>query len=246
MKSILTLLLGISLLIGCDRGSSAPDASASGAKSKVTNVVAGAGVARGKVTFSGTPPPMKEVASAHCHEGVNGAIREESVVVNDNGTLRNVFVYVKGVTADAPANAIVPLLDQQGCIYVPHVVAVQVGQPLTVRSSDPTPHNVHFTPKLNKARNLNMVSKGSEQQITFDHAEFIRFKCDVHPWMNAYVGVFPHPFFATTGPDGTFELTNLPAGTFTLVAWHERFGEIEKEVTIDSAKSVDVEFNFAP
>ena len=230
--------------MGCDRESNPQ--SPSSAQTTLIKVVAGTGVSRGKVTFTGTPPPMREIANAVCHAGATAAIKEESVVVNANGTLRNVFVYVKDVTADAPANAPVPLLDQNGCVYVPHVLAVQMGQPMKVRSNDPTPHNVHFTPKLNKARNLNMVNQGAEQTLKFDHAEFIRFKCDVHPWMSAYVGVFPHPFFATTGDDGSFELSNLPAGTFTLVAWHERFGTIEKEVTIDPEKAVDVDFNFAP
>lgn len=243
---VVLLVLTLAGGIGCDSRSSTDPQKSPDAVASLQKVSAGTAVARGKVTFTGAPPPMKEVEGAQCHPGEMATIKDESVVANADGTLRNVFVFVRGVTADAPTEAVAPLLDQQGCVYVPHVVGVQAGTALTIKSSDVVPHNVHFTPSKNKAGNLNMVNDGDTRQLTFATPEFIRFKCDVHPWMAAYVGVFPHPFFATTGETGTFELKNLPAGTFTLVAWHERFGEIEKQVTIDPAKPLQVDFTFAP
>jgi plastocyanin len=240
----LTIVAGV----GCDsrRPSSSDAGTSEESTTALQKVSVGHGIVRGRVTFTGTPPPMKEVADAQCHPGERVTIRDESVVVNADGTLRNVFVFLKGVSTDVSTDVAAPVLDQVGCTYVPHVIGVQAGRPLTVKTSDATPHNVHFTPSKNRAGNLNMVNAGDTRQLTFAMPEFIRFKCDVHPWMAAYVGVFPHPFFATTGEAGTFELKNLPAGTFTLVAWHERFGEIEKQVTIDEAKPVEVDFNFAP
>jgi len=229
------------MLAGCD--GKAPSTSNPPALPKV---VAGDGVIRGKVTFTGTPPEMRVIANAVCHPGVKEPIKEESVVVNTDGSLRHVFVFLKGVAADAPMGGPSPLIDQVGCRYVPHVVGVQAGQPLTIRTSDPAIHNVHFTPTKNPADNLNMPGIGDERKVTFANPEFIRFKCDVHPWMSAYVGVFPSPFFTTTGDTGTFELTQLPAGTYMLAVWHERFGEMEKQVTIADGKPLTVDFTFAP
>jgi hypothetical protein len=229
-------------LNGC--GQAASDSAAT-ADPALTKIQAGQAILRGKVTFAGTAPVMKDVPNEPCHEGAK-PFKEESVVVNANGTLRNVFVYLKNVSADPLPNTPPPVLDQVGCRYVPHVVAVQAGQPLTIRSSDPAIHNVHYSPQKNKANNLNMTSPGSEQQVKFDQPEFVRFKCDIHPWMNAYAGVFPHPFFAVTGDDGSFELKHLPAGSYTLVAWHERFGELEQTITVGDAPRADVTFTYAP
>ncbi|HEV7301211.1 MAG TPA: carboxypeptidase regulatory-like domain-containing protein [Tepidisphaeraceae bacterium] len=237
------LSFGLATLIGgCGESTSSQSESAASALPKVA---AGTATVRGAVKFTGTPPVMKEIANQPCH-GTAKPMKEESVVLNDNGTLANVIVSLSGVSADPLPRSTPPALDQVGCQYVPHVVAVQAGQPLTVRSSDPTIHNVHFTPSKNKSRNLNMPGP-DEQQVTFEHPEFVRFKCDIHPWMNAYVGVFPHPFFHVTGNDGSFELTNLPVGTYTLTAWHERYGELQETITItDGTPTPEVTFTYAP
>jgi hypothetical protein len=237
-------LLAAALVVcsGCGSKTDSADAKAFMALPKVDH---GDNAIRGKVTFTGPPPEMKSIANQPCHDGA-GPISEESVVVNPNGTLLNVFVYVKGVRSDPLPNAAVPLLDQINCQYIPHAIGVQVGQPLNVRSSDPIIHNVHFTPSKNKADNLNMMSAGAQKTVTFDAPEFIPFKCDIHPWMNAQVGVFANPFFAVTNKEGTFEISHLPAGQFTLVAWHERYGEIEKQVTVTQGQPVVVDFNYAP
>lgn len=239
---VCSVLVTLSLLVGCEKAST----SSAVVDPSLKHVVTGTGIIRGKVTLAGTPPPMRTIENFKCHDGATEPIKEESVVANADGTLQHVFIYLKGVSADAPVGAVSPVLDQVKCQYVPHVIGVQAGQPLMVRNSDPAIHNVHFTPSKNPPDNLNMPRIAEEKTVVFKNPEFIRFKCDIHPWMAAYVGVFPSPFFATTGDKGTFEIPHLPAGTYTLAAWHERFGELEKQVTIEEGKPLDVNFNFAP
>ncbi|HEY7087477.1 MAG TPA: hypothetical protein VH518_05260 [Tepidisphaeraceae bacterium] len=208
-------------------------------------VAAGNGSIRGSVHFVGVAPkmPVITISNERCCEG-DPPLVEETVVVNPNKTLRNVFVYLEDAPAiDAPAPT-PALLDQVRCRYVPHAIGVEVDQPLRVRSSDPTMHNVHFMPEKNVAKNLSMTQQGQEVTTKFAAAEFIRFRCDVHPWMCAWVGVFENPFFAVTQEDGTFELKSIPAGTYRVVAWHELYGRREQSVTITDDKPIEVNFSF--
>jgi plastocyanin len=184
----------------------------------------------GRIFFAGSAPslpPLDTSAVSACHHP--GGIPDESVVVNANGTLANVVVYLKGVaTFDASAQP-PAVLDQVNCQYVPHVVAVQVGQTLTLKNSDPFLHNVHIadaTPPLNLA-----FTRVQQRDVAFDRPGFLKTRCDVHPWMTAWVAVFDHPCFAVTGGDGSFTLANVPPGTYTLEAWHERFGTISQSLT---------------
>ena len=138
------------------------------------------------------------------------------------------------------------LLDQHGCIYVPRVLGVMVGQTLEIRNSDPTAHNVHFTPKKNKEFNKSQPKKDLVEKLTFKRSEMmVPVKCDVHPWMGAFVGVMDNPFFGTTRGDGTVQIEGLPGGTYTLVAWHEKFGEKTTEITVSTDGSADAEFTFS-
>jgi hypothetical protein len=122
---------------------------------------------------------------------------------------------------------------------------VQVGQTLLVRSSDDTLHNVHYKPDRNRPANFGLTAAGAEKKVTFAAPEFVRVKCDVHPWMTAYVGVFETPFFAATGADGRFEIKSLPAGEYTLVAWHELYGRQAQKLEIaDEAKPVEATFRY--
>jgi plastocyanin len=206
-------------------------------------VVAGNGVIRGTVTFSGSAPVVK-TSRVPCHDG-QVEVPDESVVVNDDGSLRNVFVYLEGAgaTGDGSSNE-AAVLDQVDCRYVPHAVAVQVGQRLRVRSSDATMHNVHSLARANRPFNLSMTQAGDEKTVTFAKHEIAPVKCDVHPWMTAYVGVFENPWFAVTGEAGTFEIAGVPVGAFKLVAWHERYGRLEQGVTVIDGQAIGTDFEY--
>jgi plastocyanin len=165
-----------------------------------------------------------------------GPTLSEVVLVGPGNGLQNVFVYVKDGLGDrtfpAPQTPIV--LDQKGCKYMPHVFGVQVGQPVQIRNSDPTLHNVHAVPRVNAEFNFGQPAGVPEATKTFDKPEImVPFRCDVHGWMAAYGGVVPHPFFAVTAQDGSYEIKGLPAGTYTIEAWHERFGVQTQTVTVD-------------
>jgi plastocyanin len=169
------------------------------------------------------------------------------VVVNSNGTLANVFVYVKagleGKTFEAPTGPVT--LDQKGCIYRPHVIGIRAGQTLSVANSDPTTHNVHPMPKANREWNTSQPPKAANLERTFPRPEtMIPVKCNVHPWMKSWLGVMDHPYFAVTGNQGTFELKGLPPGDYTVEAWHEKYGTSEQKVTLAASANQTVEFTF--
>jgi plastocyanin len=158
-----------------------------------------------------------------------------------------VFVYVKDGLGDRtfPAPQTEVVLDQRGCKYMPHVIGAQVGQPVKIINSDATLHNVHAVPKVNPEFNFSQALKGMENVRTFDRPEImVPFRCDVHGWMAAYVGVVPHPYFAVTAANGSFEIKGLPAGTYTLEAWHETLGVQTATVTVDGTAPGTASFAF--
>lgn len=208
-----------------------------------------AGSITGRVTFAGAAPapqPLQMDSDPNCVQPGGGAT-SDSVLVGGDGAVQNVFVYVKdGLGAlrfPIPSNAVV--IDQKGCRYVPHVLGVQVGQRVEILNSDPTLHNIHAVPTANREFNTGQPIPGMKHAHQFTAREvMVPFKCDVHPWMNAYVGVLDHPFFAVTGPDGSFELKGLPPGTYTIEAWHERFGTQTQMVTIGASETGTAAFSF--
>ena len=214
-------------------------------------VPAMAGTVTGKVAFTGTAPAAATIdmnADPYCAGAHAEAVKTEEVVANTNGTLKNVFVYVKegleGKTFDVPAAPVV--MAQKGCHYEPHVFGIQVNQPLQIVNDDATLHNVHGMPKESKEFNLGMPIQGMKLTRKFEKPEvMVKFKCDVHPWMNAYIGVLTHPFYAVTGDDGTFKIENLPAGNYTLEAWHEKYGVQTVKVTVADAAPAAADFSFA-
>lgn len=173
----------------------------------------------------------------------------ETVVVNPNGTLANVFVYVKaGLPASAkyqaPATPIV--IDQEGCRYRPHVLGIMVGQNLEIRNSDPVLHNIKAKATKNRPFNISQPSAGMKTTRTFSAPEvMVALECNVHGWMNAFVGVLPHPFYAVTGADGSFSIKGLPPGTYTIEAWHEKYGTLTATVTVTGTESKTTDFTFA-
>lgn len=197
----------------------------------------GTATVTGKVSFSGAAPKAAAVkmdADPVCSKAHKGAVTSEEVVVNANGTLKNCIVYVKSGASGTYAPSGAPEIDQVGCIYTPHVLAVQAGSAITIKNGDPTLHNVQASPALNAGFNQAMPPNTPAINHTFDQAEAapVKFKCQVHPWMTAYVGVFSHPFFAVTGDDGSFAIKNLPAGKYTVGVWHEKFGEQTFDVEV--------------
>ncbi|MBI4314272.1 MAG: hypothetical protein HY594_05605 [Candidatus Omnitrophica bacterium] len=210
---------------------------------------AGGATLAGKVMFEGTPPAparIKMDADPVCGQQHSQPVHAQDAVVN-NGALQYVFVYVKsgleGKTFPAPTQPVV--FDQRGCIYDPHVVGVRVGQALQILNSDATLHNVNCKPKSSTPFNLAMPTKGMKISKTFSKPELaVPVKCNVHPWMQAYIHVMDHPFFAVSGADGSFTIAGLPAGKYTLEAWHEKLGVSTQEITVADGESKAVSFTF--
>jgi hypothetical protein len=200
----------------------------------------------GKVKLNGTPPPEKKIPlDPMCAKNAPQGLTTRHFVVSPDKGLANVFVYVKEGAKSVPAPAAKgQLLDQVGCEYTPYMMGVQAGQKFDVKNSDPLLHNVHPTPKVpgNKERNIGQPAKGMVNEFSFDKPEvFVRFKCDVHPWMFAYVGVLDHPYFAVTDKDGNYKISGLPAGEYTVEAVHLKAGNATQKLTVgaDDKKSQD-------
>lgn len=204
----------------------------------------------GMISFEGSPPAaepidMSEEPSCARAYGDQGA-RTQHVLVQDGG-LANVFVYVKsdpGLEFPTPSEAVT--LDQQDCRYHPHVFGLQVEQPLRITNSDSTLHNINAQPTENRGFNISQPQVGMETTRSFQLQEvMVPVKCDVHGWMNAYIGVLPHPYFATSGQGGSFTLDALPPGTHVIEAWHERYGTQLDTVTVAAGGSAEVEFTYS-
>jgi len=226
---------------------SAPAASAPAA---ATVDPATAGTLTGKATLEGEAPDQQAIqmgADPVCARMHSSPVTTEFVVTNADGTLANVFVYVKsgleGMSFPTPSEAV--LLDQQGCTYHPHVFGIMVGQDLEILNSDDTLHNIHAMPTNNEQFNIGQPVKGLSTTRSFENPEvMIPFKCDVHKWMNSYAGVLPHPYFGVTGDTGSFEIGNLPPGDYVVEAWHETLGAQTQNVTLSASATQEVNFTF--
>jgi plastocyanin len=237
---------------GSEPSSSSSEPSAPSAAPAGLKVDAGtAGNITGMIAFEGTAPPNAAIrmnADPICVREVKTAQFMETFVVGSDGkSLANVFVYVKdglgNYVYDTPTEPAV--IDQKECRYHPHVFGMRVGQPLQILNSDPTLHNIHATPKTNSEFNTGQPIQGMKTTHTFTQPEvMVPFKCDVHGWMNAYVGVLPHPYFAVSDTSGKFALNTLPAGTYTIEAWHERLGAQTQQVTIGEKENKEIVFTF--
>jgi plastocyanin len=208
-----------------------------------------AGEITGKVTFKGKAPAGARIsmnADPVCKKAHSGEVFGEEVVVNKNGTLKNVLIYIKSglaaKTYTAPANKL--LFDQEGCQYKPHVLGIMVGQELDIKNSDNTLHNIHTLSKLNEPFNRAQPMKNMVVPERFQKAETFKVKCDVHPWMGAYIGVFDHPYFAVTGDDGSFTIDNVPAGQYTVEAWQEKYGTQSATLKVEASGKATLEFTY--
>ena len=168
--------------------------------------------------------------------------------MGEDNTMANVFVYVKSGLPDKtyPVPEEPAILDQVGCMYVPHVLGVRAGQTIEIRNSDGTLHNIHAMPKTNRAFNMAMPKTMKKANKVFSKEEFMfPIKCDVHPWMNAWCAVMSHPYFHTTEKDGKFTIEGLEAGTYEIEAWHEKLGTRTQKITVGADDSKTVDFSFA-
>lgn len=204
----------------------------------------------GKVSFTGTASenePIDMSGEPDCAAKYTDTPAQETVLANSDGTLKNAFVYVKDGLGDlkfpVPSQGVV--LDQNGCRYHPHVFGLQTNQTLVIRNSDGILHNIHPRPSTNRPFNVSQP-KIMDSEKRFTKAEvMIPIGCDVHDWMNAYLGVLDHPYFAVTGDDGSYTLPNLPPGDYTIVVWHEKLGEQEQKVTVGPSETKTVDFSYS-
>jgi plastocyanin len=212
-----------------------------------------AGAVKGSIKYEGAVPALKPIAmdaDPGCAKKHTSPVANDMLVLGSGNTLGNVFVKVsKGLPADktwpTPTQPVV--LDQHGCRYQPHVMGVMVNQPIKIKNSDGLLHNVHALPEVNQAFNQAMPASVTETVKSFTKPEpMFKIKCDVHPWMGAYVEVLTHPFFAVTTPDGKFEIPNLPAGTYEITAWHEKLGTKTGQATVAADGAQTVDFVFSP
>jgi uncharacterized membrane protein/plastocyanin len=225
----------------------ASEPSSTGGPKQVANEAV-VGKVKGSVRLDGKPPPPKELNLGTCTtDGKGGTVLSDTVLVKD-GKLQNAFIWVKkGLESyKSPAVPEEPVvMDQKGCLYKPHVIGARVGQQVVFLNSDPVLHNVRTVADTNATFNDMMPTKDMRIAKTFDKEEvMVRAKCDVHPWMAAFVGVVNHPFFAVSNEAGEFDLTNVPEGDYELEAWHEAFGRQTQKLKIEARKTSTVAFTF--
>jgi plastocyanin len=206
----------------------------------------------GTIVFAGKAPalrPLAMEAEPVCAKKHGKPVPNEMLVLGNGNTMAHIMVWVsKGLPAGkswpVPKEPVV--LNQDGCLYSPHVMGIMAGQPYKILNSDGVAHNVHTLPKVNKSFNRSMPATLKEVTTTFEKPEPIfQIKCDVHPWMSAYIGVFPHPFYSVTSTDGKYTISGLEPGTYEITAWHERLGTQTASVTVGANDKKTQDFKFA-
>jgi plastocyanin len=246
-------------LSGCKKSNETPAASEGGSSPAATATRAASipldpatlGSVTGTVSFKGKAPERLKIDMSQdpvCSM-TGGDNYAEQYVVHD-GKLANVYIYVKSGPAAAmsagPVNTKPVVLDQKGCKYVPHVIAMMQGEPVKFENSDATMHNIHTTPAINAPVDVSQGPNGAAEMKTFGKPEVMMpVRCNNHPWMNAFINVSATPFFAVTDADGHFEIKGLPAGTYTLAAVHEKLGEQTMTVTVAPQKTGKADFSYS-
>ncbi len=207
-------------------------------------------VAEGQVRFAGEAPAGAEIdmsADAYCRDQHDETLMDRPVRVGSGGGLADVLVRVVNAPASGAAPEAEALLDQAGCLYAPRSVAVRVGQPLIIRNSDATLHNVRVVPASNPGFNLGQPIRGIQSTRSFETSEVgIQVRCDIHGWMTASIHVIDHEFFDITGEDGTFALPTLPPGDYEIEAWHPTLGTVAGRVSVTAGETPPLTLEFSP
>jgi hypothetical protein len=208
----------------------------------------------GTCKLDGKAPEAKAIDMSgvkECNDMHPDPVMDQTIVANESGMLKNVVVAVKkedspDLTGDVPKEPAV--IDQKGCMYEPHVLAMMTGQDFVVKNSDPFLHNIHTLSQINPSFNKAQPNKNDGEKVDSPKAaEIFHVKCDVHPWMSAYVAVFDHPYFSVSDDGGKFDIKNLPDGDYTLTAWHEKLGTQDQKVSVKGGKAdKDIVFTFKP
>ena len=209
-----------------------------------------AGSLKGSVRFTGKKPGRVAVdmsSDPACVEAHKGKPYDQSIMVNADSTLSNVFVYIKsgleGKNFETPSTPVA--IDQHGCWFEPRVLGIQVGQIMRISNSDPVTHSIHPLAQVNREWNHSQGAGEPPVDRKFLRPEvMIPVKCNIHSWMHAYIGVLPHPYFAVTGSGGTFEIKNIPPGDYILGAWQEKLGTQEQKVTVAPSGEAEISFTF--
>ena len=264
---VLTIVSGTGLLFlatGCDSGNSAPkpEPAPSVPAKKTTPPPPAepaskpeADAALGATVLTGTvkvvdPPRRKKIrmnADPKCAAVHSEPVYSDAIVADDKGRVRWAFVYVKaGTKGGHPVPKDSVLINQTGCRYVPHVFGVRAGQEILIRNSDDLLHNIHALPFSNAEFNFGQPRKGLEERKTFDKPEvMVKIKCDVHPWMSAWVGVMEHPYYAVTDEAGRYEIKGLPPGKYSVEAWHELYQSVTQEIEVGKDGSPALNFTMS-
>lgn len=240
---------------GCDqKGSQNPSGKVTTQTQLTPGPTTGTAQIEISAVFQGTPPEMPVIrvgGDPHCVAAhTSSPLLREDIVVNTGGTLRDVVVRVKSGLAPHDWSAFQgkPLvMNQDGCRFDPHVGSMMAGEGIEFRNSDKTIHNVNGQPKVNDKFNFSMINeRAPSRQVTFASAEWppVRIKCDVHPWMQAFVAVLDHPFHSVTSTTGTAVIRRLPPGEYVVEAWHRELGSQEKTVQVTDGGTAQVKFEF--
>ena len=250
LRGVVAPTLVLLVMAGCGGGDGGGGSGGAGGGAAVENPVdaATAGNIAGSIVFEGDAPSMDAIdmsSESVCADKHASTPMVPEVVVNSNGTLANVFVYVKeGLESLQFPTPGAVLLDQNGCVYVPHVLGVMAGQDITIKNSDGLLHNINATPAEQRGFNTSQPV-AMETTRSFGTAEvMVPLRCDVHGWMNAYVGVLDHPYHSVSNGSGAFDLSTLPPGDYVIEAWHERYGTQTQNVTVTTGETAEVTFTF--
>lgn len=225
------------LLVGCDESKPATPAPAA--------AVLGEATVTGHIHFAGNPPERKVIDISTCEEGAR-VYQEETIILGEGGALKDAVVYLKDAPPSTGSANPEVVFDQIGCRFVPHVLALQTGQPLKIRTSDTAFHNVHWISDANGSFNQGFNRVGQEMTVHLDKPDFLRVRCDVHSWMNAAIAVVPNPFFAVSDGKGAFTISKVPPGNYTLAVWHPILGERSKSIEVGASGQVTADLEYAP